>query len=390
MRRRILGIVVAFGILASILLAFFVPSPSVAKSGRASVEWLSSNTQGTQPFKTVTSSVPLEFPRDLGAHEAYQTEWWYYTGNLENTAGRPFGYELTIFRRGLTPGLVQASVPSSSKWRSNQVYFAHFTVSDIANQSFYPAERFSRGAAGLAGAQAQPYEVWLEDWSMREVGPSQVQLQAKTDDVAIDLLLEQTLPPVLQGDRGYSIKGPEPGNASFYYSIVQQKTKGAVTIKDETFAVTGVSWKDHEYSTSALSAGTEGWDWFSLQFDDGSALMLYGLRQENGAAIAAQSSGTFVAANGATQHLNKEDWTVSVLNTWKSPQSATVYPAKWQIVIPKLDKTLTVTPAMPNQELNILTTYWEGAVEVSGQQAKQPIQGKGYVELTGYRQSLSL
>jgi predicted secreted hydrolase len=389
MQKRILStFLILFALIA--LVAFsLTPSSSVAKSGRASVEWQNSSSEKTQAFKTATAPTPLKFPRDLGAHEDYQTEWWYYTGNLESDAGRPFGYELTIFRRGLTPGLVQASA-SESQWRSNQVYFAHFTVSDIARQAFYPAEHFSRGAAGLAGAQAKPYQVWLDDWAIQELKPGRVQLKAKANDMAIDLVLEQTLPPVLQGDRGYSVKGPEPGNASYYYSIVQQRTEGTVTVKDETFAVTGTSWKDHEYSTTALSAGVEGWDWFSLQFEDGSALMLYGLRRQDGT-TSQQSSGTFIAADGATQHLNKEDWTVKTLSTWKSPASGATYPAQWQIAIPKLDRTLTVKPYMPNQELNISTTYWEGAVQVSSaQQSGQSIQGRGYVELTGYSQGLSL
>jgi predicted secreted hydrolase len=388
MQKRILGILLGLGIVMSLLVVSFMPPQSVAESGRASIEWLGSGSENSQAFKTVMGSTPLKFPRDLGAHEDYQTEWWYYTGNLESDAGRPFGYELTIFRRGLTPGLVQAAA-SDSQWRSNQVYFAHFTVSDIVSQAFYPAERFSRGAAGLAGAQAKPYQVWLDDWAIQELEPGRVQLKAKANDMAIDLVLEQTLPPVLQGDRGYSVKGPEAGNASYYYSIVQQRTKGTVTVKDETFAVTGTSWKDHEYSTTALSAGVEGWDWFSLQFKDGSALMLYGLRRKDGT-TSEQSSGTFIAADDATQHLNKEDWTVNILSTWKSPKSGATYPSQWQIAIPKLDRTLTIKPYMPNQELDISTTYWEGAVQVSGQQSGQAIQGKGYVELTGYSQGLSL
>lgn len=388
MQKRILVTLLVLVALIALVAFSLTPSQSMTKSGRASVEWMGSDAAITQPFKTVMGSTPLKFPRDLGAHEDYQTEWWYYTGNLESDAGRPFGYELTIFRRGLTPGLVQAAA-SDSQWRSNQVYFAHFTVSDIASQTFYPAGRFSRGAAGLAGAQAKPYQVWLDDWAIQELQPGRVQLKAKANDMAIDLVLEQTLPPVLQGDRGYSVKGSEPGNASYYYSIVQQRTKGKITVKDETFTVTGTSWKDHEYSTTALSAGVEGWDWFSLQFKDGSALMLYSLRRKDGT-TSEQSSGTFIAADGVTQHLNKEDWTVKVLSTWKSPNSGAMYPAQWQIAIPKLDETLTVKPYMPNQELNISTTYWEGAVQVSGQQSGQSIQGKGYVELTGYSQGLSL
>jgi predicted secreted hydrolase len=389
MQKRILATLLILTAVLGLVAFSFTPTSSVAKSGRATVEWLVPEDENPQPFKKVMGAMPLKFPRDLGPHEDYQTEWWYYTGNLENAAGRPFGYELTLFRRGLTPGQIAPPASQRSAWRSNQVYFAHFTVSDIANQAFYPAERFSRGAAALAGAQAKPYEVWLEDWAIREIKPGQVRLKAKTDEAAIDLVLEQTLPPVLQGDRGYSIKGSEPGNASYYYSIVQQKTKGTLTVKNEAFDVTGVSWKDHEYSTSALSAGVEGWDWFSLQFEDGSALMLYGLRREDGT-TSPESSGTFIAADGSSQHLEQSDWSVEVLNTWKSPKSGARYPAQWRITIPKLDRTLTIKPYMPNQELNISTVYWEGAVQVNAQQANQSVKGRGYVELTGYQRKLDL
>ena len=196
------------------------------------------------------------------------------------------------------------SVDDASDWRSNQIYFSHFTISDIDGNKFYPHERFSRQSAKLSGAQAVPYRVWLEDWSATEIEPGKVHLVAKADDVALDLTLNETLPPVLQGDRGFSKKGPEEGNASYYYSIVQQQTEGTVAIADKSYAVTGRTWKDHEYSTSALSPGTVGWDWFSLQFDDGSALMLYGLRQENGD-IADVSSGTYVSATGETQPINQ-------------------------------------------------------------------------------------
>ncbi|MEM9165020.1 MAG: lipocalin family protein, partial [Cyanobacteria bacterium P01_F01_bin.4] len=202
-------------------------------------------------------------------------------------------------------------------------------------------------------------------------------------------ILDETLPPVLQGDRGYSQKGPEPGNASYYYSIVQQQTQGMVMVADETFEVRGLTWKDHEYSTSALSPGTVGWDWFSLQLDDGSALMLYGLRKEDGT-IAEVSSGTYVSADGKTQAIDPTDWQIDVLNTWRSPTSKAEYPAQWHIEVPKLGIVLDGKSLMPNQELNISTTYWEGAVGFDGTRAGQPVTAKGYVEMTGYADRLDM
>ncbi|MEM9093030.1 MAG: lipocalin family protein, partial [Cyanobacteria bacterium P01_F01_bin.53] len=197
-------------------------------------------------------------------------------------------------------------------------------------------------------------------------------------------------PPVLQGDRGYSKKGPEPGNASYYYSIVQQQAAGTITVGDESYDVSGLTWKDHEYSTSALSPGTVGWDWFSLQLDDGSALMLYGLRLENGD-IADVSSGKYISADGKTQPIKHTDWQIDLLDAWRSPTSKTEYPSQWHIEIPKLELVLDGKSLMPNQELDLSTTrYWEGAVGFTGTKGEHSIGAKGYVEMTGYADRLDV
>lgn len=368
--------------LTGLLLSLWLMGSPAWAAEQGTVQWL--DPPQTPEFKKAIAPIPFKFPQDFGPHEDYQTEWWYYTGNLETGTGRPFGYELTLFRRGLTPGLKS----SDSQWRSNQVYFAHFTLSDIENQNFYPQERFSRGAADLAGAQAAPYRLWLDDWSIQATGPEQVQLQAASEDVAIDLSLSLTK-PVLQGDRGYSVKGPEPGNASYYYSVVQQPSVGTVTVQGETFPVTGASWTDHEFSTSALSEGTEGWDWFSLELDDGSALMLYGLRTAD-ESTTPESNGTYISPDGKVLHLDREEFDIDVLDRWTSPATKAKYPSRWKISVPKLDIAAQVVPLMNNQELVFSTTYWEGAVQLTGSRAQQAIVGKGYVELTGYQQSLEL
>ncbi len=334
-------------------------------------------------FARATEPDAIQFPRDFGPHDDYQTEWWYYTGNLTTADGRPFGFQFTIFRRALSPGAPAAG----SDWRSNQVYLAHFTISDIAGDAFYPAERFSRGAAGLAGATAEPYRVWLEDWTIAAVAPGQVRLQARTDAVALDLTLTETLPPVLHGDGGLSQKGPEPGNASYYYSIVQQAAAGTVTVGGQAFDVTGRAWKDHEWSTSALSAGAIGWDWFSLQLDDGGALMLFEIRRDDGTREAL-SSGSYIAPDGTVTPLALGDWTLEVTDTWTSPTSGGEYPAGWRIRVPSLDLELTGRPLMANQELNLSTVYWEGAVGFSGTHRGAPISAQGYIELTGYAGSM--
>lgn len=353
--------------------------------------------EDTEGYARATEPGAVQFPRDLGPHPDYQTEWWYYTGNLQTADGRRFGYQLTFFRRavaadrglqtadGESPSPTPESQPSA--WRPSQIYLAHFTISDIEAEQFYPAERFSRGALGLAGAQADPYGVWLEDWSAEEAGPGQVQLQAETDEVALDLLLEETLPPILHGDAGLSPKGPEEGNASYYYSIVQQETTGTVTVQGETFEVSGLSWKDHEYSTSALSPGSIGWDWFSLQLDNGAALMFFQIRREDGT-LQAESSGTFVYPDGRTQHVTLEMWNLDVTETWTSPQNGAEYPAGWRVRIPELDIELEGQPLMVNQELNVSTVYWEGAVQFQGTWQGEPVGATGYIEMTGYAETM--
>jgi predicted secreted hydrolase len=346
--------------------------------------------EDTAGYTQATVPGAVEFPRDLGPHDDYQTEWWYYTGNLEAAAGRPFGFQLTFFRRALAPPAAgpENDGTASSGWRSNQVYLAHFTISDIEGDAFYPAERFSRGAAGLAGAQAEPYRVWLENWLAEQLAPRVVALRAETDQVALDLTLTETLPPILHGDGGLSPKGPEPGNASYYYSIVQQAAAGSVTIAGERFEVIGLAWKDHEYSTSALSPGAVGWDWFSLQMDDGSALMFFQIRREDGS-LEPASSGTFIYPDGRTQHLARDQWQLEVLDSWTSPTSGATYPAGWRITIPAVGLELTGRPLMADQELNVSTVYWEGAVSFSGEIDGRPVTARGYIEMTGYAEAMT-
>ncbi|HRQ38426.1 MAG TPA: lipocalin-like domain-containing protein [Chloroflexota bacterium] len=350
-------------------------------------------------FARATEPGAIRFPRDLAAHDEYQTEWWYYTGNLQTADGREFGYQFTIFRRALIPEIgdwrleIEASEQSptsnpqspSSNWRTNQVYFAHFTVSDIANRQFYQHEKLSRGSTGLAGAQAEPYRVWIEVWSAMETAPGVVRLRAQSEDVTIDLQLRQTLPPILHGDAGLSQKGPEAGNASYYYSFVQQPTEGTVQIGNQTFTVSGVSWKDHEYGTSALTRAAVGWDWFSAQLDNGAALMVGQIREADGRA-SPYSIGTWIAADGETTVLSAADMNLTVSDTWRSPTTGITYPAGWRLEIPKVGLVLTAVPLMPNQELTLNTTYWEGAIAYSGIVNGEPISGRGYVELTGYNQ----
>jgi len=332
-------------------------------------------------FARAERPAALSFPTDFGPHPDYQTEWWYYTGNLETADGRHFGYELTFFRSALLPA---SQAPERiSDWVANQIYMAHFSVTDVQGESFRAFERFSRGAAGLAGAQAGPYQVWLEDWRVEQTGENTYYLVAANEDLALDLELHDAKGPILQGIDGYSQKGPEPGNASYYYSETRLETQGQITIGSETFAVSGLSWKDHEYSTAVLSAGQVGWDWFSIQLDDGYELMLYQIRQADGS-IDPFSSGTLIAPDGGTQPLSRADFEITPQGSWRSPHSAADYPMGWHISIPSIDLELDLDPYLEDQELNLTVIYWEGAVQIMGSHNGQAVNGVGYVEMTGY------
>jgi predicted secreted hydrolase len=335
--------------------------------------------------------LPLEFPEDHGPHPDYQTEWWYYTGNLKAEDGRHFGYQLTFFRRALVPPALRAE--RSSDWAADQVYMAHFALTDVAGSRYQAFERFSRGAAGLAGAQASPFRVWLEDWSVEEMGQGTVRMRAAQQNagtrqrVAIDLVLTDQKGPILQGDRGYSVKGPQPGNASYYYSMTRLATVGTLQIGGATFEVEGLSWMDHEFSTSGLASDQVGWDWFSLQLDDGSELMLFELRKEDGS-IDPFSSGTFIASDGSTRHLARDDFGIRVEDTWDSQRTGVTYPSRWTIEVPSLELVLRIEPHLADQELNLSYAYWEGAVQIEGGRAGNIVRGNGYIEMTGYAGSM--
>ena len=366
---------------AAVSLLFRAPRPGA----QASVIGLpAAPPQGV--FDTVTGPRELVFPRDHGPHPDFRTEWWYYTGNLSTTDGRRFGYQLTFFRRAVLPA--SDRLQRASDWAADQVYMAHFTLTDVTGEQFYYFERFERGAAGLAGAAGEPsFSVWLQDWSVEQVSEDAYHLRAQEGEVAIEINLNDAKGIILQGERGYSQKGPQPGNASLYYSQTRLESAGTLRIGGETFQVSGLSWLDREISTSALSKGQVGWDWFALQLSDGSEIMAYVLRRADGT-IDEFSSGTYIRPDGTTLLLRREDFQIKVQETWRSPHSGGVYPARWMVRIPAAQLELDVRPLLADQELNVSFTYWEGAVAVQGSGPSGALTGSGYVELTGYAESM--
>ena len=368
---------------ATIILTLTVCAHGTEDTNRQNiVEMLSGESEGD--FARAVEPMDFVFPTDHGPHPDYKTEWWYYIGNLKTEDGREFGYQLTFFRRALTAEMHVRK----SRLGTNQIYMAHFALTDVKARTHTSFERYSRGAGGLAGAQGEPtYEVWLEDWSATQENRRVFRLQAVDDQIepsiAIDLKLRETRPPLLHGLRGLSQKGPEHGNANHYYSLVGLDTEGTIISRGETYDVTGKSWMDHEFGTSALSKGVVGWDWFGLQLDDGTALMFGRLRKSEGGEIGI-FEGTVSYADGRQVSIRPGDFTVTATGSWKSPETEISYPSGWQVDFPTLNIELRIDPLIPNQELSSDFTYWEGAVSVEGTISRQPSNGHGYVELTGY------
>jgi predicted secreted hydrolase len=373
---RLISIVAA----ALLLAACAASAPPAAPQTRLTVaEALAGSNQ--QGFAKATEPRPFVFPQDHGPHQEYATEWWYYTGNLDAADGRHFGYQLTFFRFALAPDKPQRP----SDWATSNIYMAHFALTDVAGKQFHAFERFSRDGAGLAGATGDPFRVWLESWSAAGQGADglPMRLHAAQADVAIDLTLERGKPVVLQGDHGLSQKSAEPGNASYYYSLTRMPTSGAIQIGGMRFEVSGLSWMDREWSTSALAPDQVGWDWFALQLSDGRDLMSFQLRLRDGRSDP-YSAGTLVSADGTARTLHAGEITLTPEGTWQSSRDGASYPATWRLQVPSANIDLRLTPYHADQELPLSVAYWEGAVQIEGTAGGQLVGGSGYIEMTGY------
>ncbi|MDH5426990.1 MAG: carotenoid 1,2-hydratase [Nitrospirota bacterium] len=344
------------------------------------------STPGTSRFSLAKPGYTYVFPRDHGSHDQFQTEWWYFTGHVSGSDGRRFGYELTFFRRGIDSPHVWNN---PSEWAMRHLYLAHFALTDEDADQFRVAEKMSRAGIHKAGAQSDVLDVWIDQWHVKAVSPDhrRFHLQAEAEDFSIDFTVESQKPPVMHGAHGVSAKGQEPGQASHYYSLTRLRTTGSVRVGRTTMAVNGMSWMDHEFGSGELADHLVGWDWFSLQLDNDHEIMAYGLRRVDGTFDPA-SSGTFVLPDGTSRALALSDFQISVDRHWMSPLSGARYPHHWTLVLPSEGIKLSLSPRMANQELvttrSTNVTYWEGAIDVTGQWKGQDIQGQGYVELTGY------
>lgn len=349
-------------------------------------------------FELALQPKAFGFPADHGPHPAFRHEWWYVTGHLDADSGEQFGFELTFFRFALAPPLAAgaSAIPAAaakerdssdtgaaSAWRSRQIYMAHFAVTDLDRKQFHATEKYARDALGMAGAQAEPFRVWLDDWSMgAEEGAVDWRLRAADKRYAFDLQLRSETPPMLNGQAGLSQKSSEPGAASYYYSMPRLAAKGRIVRDGKPLDVRGLAWLDREWGSGALGSKQQGWDWFALQFDDGAALMFYALRTLEGQRDP-HSAGTWLAPDGSTRQLSSDDVQIETQDYWNSPRGGR-YPARWRLRAPSLKLDVDVRPRLADQELDTSTRYWEGAATVAGTREGGDARGRAYVELVGY------
>jgi predicted secreted hydrolase len=342
-------------------------------------------------FDVALPGYRFQFPRDHFSHPNFQTEWWYYTGNLQTAGGRRFGFELTFFRKAVArPG------NPVTAWDVDDLYLAHLALSDIDGARFYSAERLNRAGPGLAGASLSERRIWNGNWqAIWKDAPGkagQQFLQGISDDFSFALDLDPQKPPVIQGRDGVSQKAPGRGRASHYISFTRLSSTGAVTLKGRRYAVAGSAWMDHEFFTHEMAPGQAGWDWFSIQLDNAAELMLFRLRREDGS-VDPYSAGAFIDRRGRPQPLSAGQFQLDPLETWTSPATGGRYPIHWKIRVPSLALELDCKTPLASQELVSRRKgphYWEGAVTYRGRSGPAAVSGVGYLEMTGYDRPMHL
>jgi predicted secreted hydrolase len=334
----------------------------------------------TEGYSIADKVIDFSFPKDHSPHEGFRNEWWYFTGNLYDSEGNRFGYQLTFFRISLSP----LEADRTSSWVTNQIYMAHFTVSDVENGDFYCFEKFNRDALGLAGFTEYPFKLNVGDWYMLGTGEGDFpwQLYASKDGITLSLDVTPLKNIVFEGDNGLSYKSVDKTSASYYYSITRLATEGYIEIDGARHEVSGNSWLDREWSTSTLNEEQGGWDWFSMQLNDNTEIVYFQLRYKDGS-VYPYNEGLIVNEDSSTVKLGTGDIVLTVLDTWKSSSGVT-YPVKWQAEVLPLGKTLIVEAAFNGQELDLSTRYWEGAVNIYDSEDTNEIIGTGYLEMTGY------
>ncbi len=339
-------------------------------------------------YRTAVPGYRFEFPRDYFDHPEFQTEWWYYTGNLKAANGRRYGFELTFFRQAVSRDPAQ-----STTWDVRDVYLTQLALSDLDGQHFYHSERTNRAGPGIAGASASIARIWNGNWQIQWEGSVQ-KLEAVEKQFQLHLTLHPEKPPVVHGENGVSQKSAGAGHASYYISLTRLAASGKVELNGEQLEISGLAWMDHEFFTHQLESDQIGWDWLSLQLEDNTELMLFLLRRKDGA-LDSFSAGTYVEAQGKSIHLRAADFILQPLTeNWSSPATHAIYPIAWKIVIPKLHLELETHTSLASQELtgntSVVPSYWEGAIRVLGRRGKATLAGVGYLEMTGYDRAIKL
>jgi predicted secreted hydrolase len=339
-------------------------------------------------YRTAVPGYHFEFPRDYFAHPDFQTEWWYYTGNLKSADGHRFGFELTFFRQAVSRDPAQ-----DATWDVKDIYLTDLALSDLDGRKFYHSERINRAGPGIAGVSQPAARIWNGNWQIQWQGPDQL-LQAIEKQFQLRLTLHPEKPPVLHGENGLSQKSAGTGHASYYFSLTRLAANGQLELNGQLLELAGLAWMDHEFFTHQLEPGQVGWDWLSLQLGDKTELMLFRIRRKDGS-FDPFSAGTYIDAQGKPTHLKAADFAIQPLaQTWTSPATQATYPIAWKILVPKLELDLEAHTPLASQELTgntkIAPTYWEGAITLEGHRGKLPLSGVGYLEMTGYDRAVRL
>ena len=339
-------------------------------------------------YRNALPGYRYEFPHDHFNHPDFQTEWWYYTGNLKSPDGHRFGFELTFFRQA-----VSRDPAKTGAWDVRDLYLAHLALSDLDGGRFYHAERINRSGPGIAAASESLGRIWNGNWQIQWRRNNQ-DLEAIDERFQLHLTLHPEKLPVIHGENGISQKAEGPGRASHYISVTRLAASGTIELGNKKMEVRGTSWMDHEFFTHQLESGQTGWDWLSLQLADNTELMLFHIRRKDGS-IDPYSAGTYVNANGKTTHLRSMDFEFQPAGEiWTSPLTSARYPIHWSITIPKLKIELEAKTPLESQELTgktaLAPNYWEGAISLSGRRDQQFLSGVGYLEMTGYDHPIQL
>jgi predicted secreted hydrolase len=380
---KILTIALLFIMLALTAMFLAGESEDNSSSGFISVSSVMSG-DDTAGYERAFKPIKFQFPRDYFIHPGFRTEWWYFTGNLMDKAGRRYGFQFTIFRNS-----VSSREDTLSGWESGEIYMLHIGLTDVSNGIFYSFEKFSRSGGGLAGFDSVRNTIFLENnfMSIDNINPTgigdRLSIYSAIGDTALSLSFISQKAIIPQGNNGLSQKSSAPGNASYYFSLTRLSASGYIRIGGKGIKVTGTAWMDREWSTSALAPDQAGWDWFALQMDNNSELMFYLLRNKDGS-FDKSSSGVIIKPDGTKIPLDNTNCLIKVLDTYRT-HSGAVYPSKWELRVPSQGIDLTITPLIPDQEHRTSILYWEGAVSAKGFISGKPLTALGYVELTGYK-----